>query len=178
MTLIVEDGSVVASAESYVTVAQFKTYCDNRGISYAATTDTQIEQNARKGFDYMLQRYWGMWKGYRKDASQMGDWPRSFVYLEPVVKGLPGSYPYLVPEDSIPFEVRNAQCELMVRVVSADLMPDSGQLEQSVTVGPISVTYNPNAISPDPVYGVVDGYLKPYLIGGGAAVATRKVLRA
>ena len=172
MTLIVEDGSVVASAESYVAVAQFKTYCDNRGISYAATTDAQIEQNARKAFDYMLQRYRGVWKGYRKDATQVGDWPRSFVYLEP------GSYPYLVSEDSIPFEVRNAQCELMVRVVSADLMPDSGQLEQSVTVGPISVTYNPNAISPDPVYGVVDGYLKPYLIGGGAVVATRKVLRA
>lgn len=175
MTLAVEDGSVVTGAESYVTVAQFKTYCDNRGISYVATTDTQIEQNARKAFDYMLQRYRGAWKGYRKDALQVGDWPRAFVYLEPVMIGLVGSYPYLVPDDSIPFEVRNAQCELMVRVVSGDLMPDLGQKESSVTVGPISVTYNPNAPA-DAKYGVVDGFLKPYLIGGGNS-ATSKVIR-
>lgn len=176
MTLIVEDGSVVAGAESYVTVAQYKTYCDNRGLSYSGTTDTQIEQNARKSWDYLLQEYRGKWKGYRKDATQIGDWPRSFVYLEPFVRGASGSYPYLVDDNTIPFEVRNAQCELMQRAVDGDLMPDVGQVETSITVGPISVDYDKN--SPQNTrFEAVDGILRQYLTGGGNS-ATSQVLRS
>lgn len=176
MTLIVEDGTVVAGAESYLTIAQFKTYCDNRGIVYSSFTDTRLEQHARKAFDYMLQRYRGAWKGYRKDALQVGDWPRSFVYLEPFVHGAVGSYPYLVDEDTIPFEIRNAQAELMVRVGEDELMPDLGQKELSITVGPISVTYDPNSPQ-NSRFEAVDGLLKPYLAMGNGT-ATNRVVRA
>lgn len=162
MTLIVEDGTVVAGAESYVEVAEFKTYCTARGISFAATTDTQIEQNARLAFDYLLWKYRGQWKGYRKSAIQKGDWPRSFVYLEPFYQGAVGSYPFLVDENTIPDEIKRAQFELMQRVVDTELMPDLGQQETSITVGPISVSFDKNSEQATR-YETVDNILKPYL---------------
>lgn len=177
MTLTVEDGSVVTGAESYVTIAQFKTYCDARGISYAAFTDTQLEQQARKSFDYMLQRYRGQWKGYRKDALQVGDWPRSFVYLEPFVHGAVGSYPYLVDEDTIPTEVKSAQCELMVRQGQVDsLLADTDQKESSITIGPISITYDKSS-SQNTEFVAVDAMLKPYLTVASTQAAVRRVGR-
>ena len=174
MTLIVENGSVVTGAESYITIAQHKVYCDNRGISYSALTDTQLEQNARKAFDYLLQQYRGKWKGYRKDALQVGDWPRSFVYLEPFINGAVGAYPYLVADNIIPVEVMSAQHELMVRLPTVDsLMPDLGQKELSITIGPISVDYDPNS-QQNTRYETVDRLLIPYLLVNSA---TNSVVR-
>lgn len=162
MALTVEDGSVVSGAESYVTVIQFKAYCDARGISYSGLTDTQIEQNARKAWDYLLQKYRGTWKGYRKSALQLGDWPRSFVYLEPFVHGGAGSFPFLVDEDTIPLEVKTAQYELMLRVENNDLTSDLGPQEKSVTIGPISIEYNTNS-DEQTRYEAVDSMLRIYL---------------
>lgn len=173
MTLIVEDGTVVAGAESYVTIAEYKAYADARGISYSGITDATLEQNARKAYDYLLRKYRGSWKGYRKTATQTGDWPRSFVYLEPFVQGAVGSYPYLVDEDSIPNEIKQAQFELMTRVATDDLMPDLGQQETSVTVGPISVDYDKYS-SQATRYEVVDNLLRVYLANGGAINSTVK----
>ena len=162
MTLIVEDGTVVAGAESYVTVLEFKSYCDKRGISYATMTDPQIEQAARKAFDYLLWKYRLLWKGYRKDATQVADWPRSFVYLEPFVHGAVGTYPFLVDENTIPKEVKNAQIELMVRAGSQDLMPDLERGQLKVTVGPVSIEYD--KFSDEQVrFKAVDSLLRPYL---------------
>ena len=44
MTLAVEDGSVVAGADSYVTVAEFKQFATDRGETAAAEADDdQVE---------------------------------------------------------------------------------------------------------------------------------------
>lgn len=178
MTLTVEDGSVIPGAESYVTLAAFKTYCDARGVSYAAFTDTQLEQHARKAFDYLLQKYRGQWKGYRKDATQVADWPRSFVYLEPFVHGAVGSYPYLVDEDSIPVEVKFAQFELMIRQGEVDsLLPDTGQKEVSVKVGPISVEFD-RLSEQNTQYVAVDSILKPYLVTSNQRAASTRIGRS
>lgn len=177
MALIVEDGSVVEGAESYVTVAEFKAYCDARGISYAALTpDTKIEQLARKAFDYMLQEFRGRWKGYRKDANQIGDWPRSFVYLEPFVHGAVGTYPFLVDEDTIPREIKSGQIELMIRAEDNDLMPDLERAETSVTVGPVSVQFERGS-SESPRYEAVNALFMPYLADGRGGSLTSIVRR-
>lgn len=166
MALIVEDGSVVQGAESYVTVAEFKSYCDARGISYASLTpDLKIEQLARKAFDYMIQKYRGKWNGYRRDATQVGDWPRSFVYVEPFVHGAVGSYPFLVDENVIPTEIKYGQIELMIRGQSEDLLPDLGRAESSVTVGPISITYEKTS-DEVPRYTAVDSLFSVFLKSG------------
>ena len=92
MALIVEDGTgTILTVDSYATLVEFYAYTDNRGIDYSAIAESVIEQNMRKSFDYLIQRYRHRWNGYRKTATQIGDWPRSFVYLEPFIQGPVGA---------------------------------------------------------------------------------------
>lgn len=168
MALIVEDGTVVAGAESYVTVAAADTYHSNRGnTAWAALSTTNKEIALRKGTDYMLQAYRARWQGYRHDADQTLDWPRDYVYLEPFIVGAVGSYPYLVANNIVPAEVKNACAELALKASSADLLADLTQQKTSVTIGPISTTYN----SSSPQYKryiAIDAMLAPYLVSNQA----------
>jgi len=164
MSLIVEDGSIIAGAESYVSVADANDYHAKRGNTAWDALDEadQKEPALRKATDYMLQVYRSVWKGYRKDASQALDWPRTLVYLEPVTTGLAGSSPYLVADTIVPLEVKNACCELALRASTAELSPDLTRATLSVTVGPISQTYDPNSVE-SPRYRAIDAALAPYL---------------
>jgi hypothetical protein len=57
MSLIVEDGTGLATAESYIDVAFFTSYFADRGITISISV-TEIEQNLRKGTEYIDIR-WG-----------------------------------------------------------------------------------------------------------------------
>lgn len=170
MTLIVENGTVVASAESYITVTDADTYLAARGLTtWAALVTAAKEQALRKATDYMVQIYRARWKGYRKDADQTLDWPRVWVYLEPYSQGAIGTYPFLVDDDIVPTEVKNVCAELALRSSVADLAPDLTRGKQSVTIGPISTVYD----SADPQYTryrALDLTLRPYLTGSSVNV--------
>ena len=165
MALIVEDGTIVAGAESYVTVAAATTYHSARGNSaWALLTNAQMEESLRRATDYMLQMFRQSWKGYRKSVSQALDWPRSFVYLEPYVVGAVGPYPYLLADNVVPAEVKNACSELALKASAGALSPDLARAKLSVTVGEIAVTYDPN--SPESKrYRSIDAMLRPYIDG-------------
>jgi len=169
MALTVEDGTVVAGAESYITVAAADTYFSNRGnAAWAALTTAQKEEALRRATDYMIQAYRSRWKGFRKDGTQALDWPRSFVYLEPFVHGIVGTYPYLVADTIVPTEVKNVCAELAVKASAAALAPDLERAVQSETIGPISVTYD--GASPEYTrYRAADMLLRPYLTGSGSS---------
>lgn len=166
MALIVEDGTGIAGAESYVSVAASLVYHSNRGndVWAALATDTIREQCLRKATDYMLQVYRVSWKGYRKLSTQVLDWPRSFVYLEPFVHGNSGlPYPYLVSDIIVPVEVQNACCELALRAITSPLAPDLTRAKEEVKVGPIAVKYDKNS-EELPRYPAADRMLSIYLI--------------
>lgn len=176
MTLIVETGAVVAGAESYISVADATAYHAARGVTAwaALASDTVREQVLRRATDYMLQTYRGRWKGYRKDAAQTLDWPRTFVYLEPFVHGAVGVYPYLVADDAVPEEVKRACAELALRAAAGELLKDLTQGKVHVKVGPIETEYDrysPRLAS----YTAVDAMLAPYLERSAGAV---RVVRA
>lgn len=174
MSLITEDGSVVANAESYVSVANADTYHANRGNdTWGGLTVAEKEEALRRATDYMLQQYRADWKGFRKDGTQKLDWPRSFVYLEPFVHGIVGTYPYLVPDTIVPDEVKNACAELAWRAAAGDLSPDLTRGKLRTQVGPLSVQYDP-ASPENKRYRSVDAYLQPYLDSTGI---NKKVIR-
>lgn len=166
MAIIVEDGTAKTNAVSYATVAQYKAYCDARGISYSGVTDAVIEQSLVKSTDAMMQMYRARWKGYRNTASQSLDWPRSMVYLEPFVYGAVGSYPYLVASTIVPNEVINACIVLAIESQSKTLI---GNLDPAVirerVEGAVDVEYDINAL-PYTQYRAADLMLQPYLSGG------------
>lgn len=167
MALIVEDGSIVAGAESYVSVADALTYHTNRGNAawLAVATDTIREQLLRKATDYMMQMYTERWKGYRKSGAQSLDWPRSFVYAQSYVQaqGL-GAYPYLVPDTIVPPEVKNGCSELALRAIGGLLAPDLERQAKQEQVGPISVTYD-DASEYYTKFRAIDAMLSQYLNG-------------
>ena len=172
MSLIVETGAIVAGAESYATVAQFKTYSTNFGFNYAALSDTNIEVALRQATLYLTQQYRTLWKGVRRLATQSLDWPRAGVSTEPVTYGQHYSARYIVPPDTVPTEVVNA-CIIMAQKASAgvDLFPDGTQKTTQETIGPITVKYTDG--SPQRVqYDAVESLLAVLLTSvGGVSVS-------
>lgn len=171
MAIVVEDGTAKSNAESYISVVDASTYHAGRGnAAWAAlASDTIREQNLRKATDYMLQIYRKQWSGYRYTATQALDWPRSFVYLEPFVHGATGTYPYLVANDTVPTEVKNACAELALRASAGELFADLAQGITSERVGPLTTEYD-KASPQSARYVAVDAMLAPYLARGGNAV--------
>lgn len=172
MALDVEDGSAKSTAEAYITVSDADTYFADRGnAAWAGQNTAAKEQALRKGADYMMRKYRRRWKGMRVTAAQALCWPRAGVqtedFHEPERGPRPSAYSglaYLVPEDSIPVEIRRANAELAVRSLEGDLAPDldRGGRIASETVGPLHVAYEPGA-EPGKRFDAVEMLLAPFL---------------
>ena len=163
MSLIVETGAIVAGAESYISVTDASAYHLARGNNTWATISTaQMEEALRRATDYMLQVYRHRWKGVRMSASQTLDWPRAYVYLEPVIAGANQEFPTLVADDIVPVEVRYACAQMAFRAASGDLFTDQGQAAVRKKVGPIEIEYSQFSAQ-ETRYSAIDAMLQPYM---------------
>lgn len=161
MSLIIENGTGLANAESYIAVTAATAYHASLGnAAWAAlASDTIREQLLRKATGYMQQTYNGRWKGVQATSTQALDWPRVGV----LVNG------WVVPNLTIPVDLANACAELALRAASADLSPDVGPQVTSETVGSISVSYAVGARQTT-AFKAVDNLLAKYLTGGHGAI--------
>jgi hypothetical protein len=137
MSLVVEDGTGLSTAESYISVADADTYFSNRGITTWAALDTGEatavrEAALRKATDYMTATYRDRWEGVRYTEDQALDWPRSGVVRDS----------WAVGYDEVPTEVARACAELALKAASATLLPDLKQGKVAVTVGPIKTEWD------------------------------------
>lgn len=170
MALIIEDGTGLANAESFVSVADADTYHGNRGnTAWAALTTGQKEQDLRKATDYMEQVYRMRWAGYRKTTTQALSWPRYDVPLEDVGYG----YAFYA-SDSVPQIVKNACAELALKAATDELAPDIDQRVTREKVGPLEVEYAENGVQYTQ-YRAIDNMLAPVLESVGGVF--RKVVR-
>lgn len=171
MALVVEDGTARSDAEALASVTAYKAYCDARGIDYSVRTDTQIEQDLRKGCDYMLQAYRLRWAGVRRTITQAQDWPRELV----PIKDAPAAYPSVAAyyaNDIVPTAVQNANIALAIKSQTATLNPDLTQALLAVKAGSVAVDYDPR--SPQVKrYREIDMLLAPLLKSGGGTVVLR-----
>lgn len=172
MALIVENGTGIANADSYISVTDCDTYLANRGYTTWATLLTAEKENClRRATGYMVQMYRLRWKGTRAQANQALDWPRNFVeredYTYPTLNGSTfiGGYFYY-PDNVVPQEVKDACCELAFRAGSGELAPDVGRLKKRSKVDVLEVEYESYA-KPYTVYRAIDGFLAPLLKGAG-----------
>jgi hypothetical protein len=102
--IVVEDGSIVAGANSYVDVDDCRAYAANRGdtLSDNDTVATQLF----KAMDY-LGLYAERWRGLLVDETvQVLSWPRQMVMFN-------GFSDYF-PSTSIPANLIAAQCQLVI----------------------------------------------------------------
>jgi hypothetical protein len=175
MALIVEDGTGLADAESFASVADATAYHAARGnAAWAALASDELrEQLLRRATDYMEAFYRTQWAGCRVKSTQALSWPRYDVPL-PDVLSL-GNERQVLASDIVPKPVKNACAELALRAITADLAPDIGRQKSSVSVGPIDVTYSESS-APFTRFRAVDNMVAVFF--GDAGGMNLKVVRA
>lgn len=102
MALIIEDGSIVAGANSYITVAEYNAWADARfgaSRSTAPATDAEAEQLILRAMDYFEGQNF---QGELVEKGQPLQWPRAWVCIDG----------YVVETNEIPPEVKNSIYEL------------------------------------------------------------------
>ena len=162
MAIVVEDGTGKPDSVSYASVAQYKAWCDSRGISYTGTTDIQIENALVKATDAMSQMYRQRWTGYRNTATQALDWPRTLVYLESYIYTGSDNSLYFIDNNIIPKEVVNSCISLAIYSQTESLVTDIDQRVIREKIDVIEVEYDTNALQYKQ-YRSVDLMLGPYL---------------
>lgn len=88
-----DDNGSVDNANSYVSVADFESYCSDRGYDLSSYTTIGKQQALVKATDYIDGRY--QYKGYQISSTQGTKFPRSFNGLA-----------YVIPDD-----IKKAQYE-------------------------------------------------------------------
>jgi len=164
MSLVVETGLGLSNAESYASVADSVAYHSGIGDNtWSGITATEQEQALRRATVYLVGKYRMRWAGSRMTTSQALDWPRSSV---PVVDTPHRSY---YPNDSVPREVVAACCAMARRAAAGELLSDQGQRASSVTVGPISKTFEAGSTVATQ-YPEINALLRPLLRSGGGQI--------
>lgn len=160
MAIIVEDGSIVANANSYVTDAEFQTYAFERGKEIAAST---LDRTALllSATDWLA----GMnYQGLYVDAdNQFLPFPRSQVY----------AYGRTIDSTSIPRELKYAQMEAAIAAFTIELVVNqsTGNVTK-VKLDVMETEYAAGGIWTKVRVGRAMNYLKPFLASTDQLVRT------
>jgi len=113
MVLVVEDGTGLANAESYISVADADTYHAYRTApaGWASASEPDKERYLRMATEYLGMRYGTAWLGSRINSTMALDWPRFGVWDE---DGFP------LDSDAVPLRVPQATAEAALRVQQGD----------------------------------------------------------
>lgn len=161
MALIIEDGTEVVGANTFVDVADYVGYWDDRFDETASdkTSQAKISASLIKATAYMGYTFRDRWKGARVTSTQDLDWPRKNVFLEDT------GVKVEIDNATIPQEVKDAELELAkIAVDDLDLAPalDRGGQLESFKVGPLEIKYFGRAV-PQKVFVKVNAILRPLL---------------
>lgn len=134
MALIVEDGSGMDDADSYISLADADAYHTAHGspAAWTAATDATKESALRMATVWLDAHF--RWIGVIFDGDQALGWPRS---------GAVDRERRVLSSDIVPTRVAEACAHLALYHLSAalDAALERGDMVQSVTVGPVSIVY-------------------------------------
>lgn len=160
MALVIEDGSIVSGANSFITVAELRTFANQRGVELP-TEDGDLEPIIVQAADY-INSYEPKFKGARVNYDQPMAWPRSGVKV----------YGAEVAETVIPAQLKASQAQASILVVNGvDLMPNiTNYAIRRQKVDVLEVEYaagggQNNAATPEivPKFPTVEALIKPLL---------------
>lgn len=160
MTLIVEDGSGMATAESYISVADADTYIaayKGADSTWDGATEGAKEIAARQATQYLDGAY--HYQGVPETSTQALEWPRSYAYDE-------RGYAY----DGLPTKLVNATAEVMFLIVTGETITENVSKTAQTKrekVGDIEVEYVDGATL-QPAYPAVNRLLSDLLSHGGS----------
>jgi hypothetical protein len=163
MALVVEDGTGLADANSYISVADADTYHSDRGhTDWTAAAAEEKEQALILATQYLDGRYRKRWKGYKSTTGQALSWPRLNVRDE-------DGYSL---DGTIPARLTYATAEAaLAQIKGTELSPElerGGQVRRE-RVGSLETEYSPGAPARTALTAVSD-LLRGLIIGGSGAV--------
>lgn len=162
MALTVEDGTIVANANSYVSDSDYTTYATARGYTVGSTT-SEREQEILKAMDY-IESHRDEFKGLKATGTQSLQWPRYNVWIDS----------YQIDSNSIPDELKNAVMEAAVLTRSTSLVPSgSFQNVQRQKLEGLEVEYFNGGSWNSVQHKNVDIFLDVLLNRGGAFRSVR-----
>lgn len=166
-TIIVEDGSGVAGANSYIAISDANTFFANIGNTDWGNLDPADQQGPFlvQAQYYMAQAFRLRWQGMRHTIAQVLDWPRAWVIQPDAPTGF-GSIPYYYLPTVIPQQIKDAQCMLAAKCINGPLAPDIDRVTLSEAVGSIKVTYSP-FLAPITTFRDVELLLTPFFNTSG-----------
>lgn len=178
MALVTEDGTGLATAESYLSVADFDTYWSLRttdpvytAASLGSATTTQKEEALRVSSQETDAEFETSWPGNRLVTTQALDWPRSSAtYFDGTA----------ISSSAVPTELESYIAERAARYIAniaTGLIPDSDAPSGSLTreklkAGPVEIdtTYQGGATQ-QKTFPKLDLLIQSILIApGGSAV--------
>lgn len=132
MSLIPEDGTGLANAETYAIVAELRSYSAKRLLTIPAD-DEACEVILIKAMDFLESL---KYKGVKLNLTQALSWPRKEFYLDCTLQ----------TSSVIPKKLKDAQCNLAVISQTIDLMPNAavgskGAVMSESVYGAVSRTY-------------------------------------
>ena len=156
MALIVEDGTGMADAEAYVSVADATTYCTHHGLTAWTGADAVKEVALRNATQYLDTQY--IYKSEKVLSSQALEFPRAYWdWTDPEIVRL-----------------KAACCELAVKALSGALYSEvSAQETIKVKVGPIEKTTRPSSSDGQKKYPNVEALIRPLVAGMGQIPVAR-----
>lgn len=164
--IIIENGSNVANANSYVSVADARTYAANRGVALSIDDD-EVAKLLIKATDYLESKACE-YQGSPTNSDQALAWPRICVSLNGAD----------VLSDSIPKKLKDAQIQTAM-AISEGFEPlgnvSAGDYVVEETVGPITTKFaDPSKVGVAPKLHGVDALLAP-LCGKCAGIGLKTV---
>lgn len=156
--IIVEDGSGVPNANSYVTVAEYRAYATPRGVSLPVS-DAEVETQLILACDYLESL---SWLGMPTYDDQALAWPRDEIRI--------GCN--LIADDMVPNKIKLAQMQLAIQVnAGIDLLPSVAGGTASIVrekVGPLETEYATSlTVGTQPYFRSVNVLLASYVGGSG-----------
>lgn len=165
MTIIVEDGTGVVNANSYVTLVEARAYALARDVKLT-DADAVLEVYLTKAMDY-LEAQRDNFKGMKTVPTYALQWPRYGVFIDGTE----------IASNIVPKELKNAQIQLAMAVADGvDLMPTASgdAFIISEKVGPIETKYAEGvSTSGVPIVRAVEAWLAPLLRATGALTTVR-----
>ena len=162
MALIVETGSGVANANTYVTDLEYTDYATSRGLTIGSDAPTR-EQELIAATDF-LESFRSDYKGVKTASSNALQFPRNGVFIDNS----------LVSSNVIPIELKRAQMEAGAVEFAAQLTTnDPDQNVQSEKVDVIEISYFNGGKAVSEKYQRVNNWLDPLLKNNGAVNLVR-----
>lgn len=153
-TIVVEDGTQVSGANSYITEAELATYASDRGVTVAGTAAILLIE----AMDYIESL---SYKGYKLTETQALVWPRGDVYVDG----------YYIDQDEIPQLLKDSQAEVALAIDAGNGPLDNLERKvESESVDSISITYANNSSS-DVIVRKIDAKLRKLLANGNSGIS-------